>query len=75
MQQAQSGIAIEQAKGQNAQQIEQIKQQFAQSLQAQKDDAAYDREELKGMLQVLIQQMQPPPQLTADVSQDIADND
>jgi hypothetical protein len=73
LQEAQSGIAIEHARGQNSQQLEAIKQQFQQSLQAQKDDAAYDREELKGMLQVLIQQMQPPPVLAQAVNEDITE--
>jgi hypothetical protein len=72
LQEAQSGIAVEQARGQNAQALEAIKAQTAQALQAMKDDAAYNREELKAMKEMLIQQMQPPPQLAQSVSEDIA---
>jgi hypothetical protein len=43
-------------------------------LQSQKDDGAQDREELKGMIALLLQKMQPPPQLAADVSQDIQEH-
>jgi isocitrate dehydrogenase kinase/phosphatase len=72
LQEAQSGIAVEQARGQNAQALEAIKAQTAQALQAMKDNAAYDREELKAIKEMLIQQMQPPPQLAQSVSEDIA---
>jgi hypothetical protein len=85
LQEAQSGIAQEQAKGQtaaqietikgqNAQQLESIKSQMAAMLQEMKDSAAHDREELKSWTQITLQKMQPPPQLASEVSKDSAQN-
>lgn len=53
-------------------QVEAMRQETARILQEMKDAAAYDREELKGAIELLKQQMQPPPQLSASVSEDIA---
>lgn len=72
LQEAQSGIAAEQVKGENARALEAMRQEAAQALQAMKDAGAYDREELKAIKEMLIQQMQPPPQLAQSVSEDIA---
>lgn len=74
LQEAQSGLQKAQIDAQAKQQIEALKAQSAQALQAAKDAAAYDREELKGMVQMLMKQMQPPPQLAADVAGDVAQN-
>lgn len=56
---------------QSGAQVEAIKQEGARMLQEMKDAAAYDREELKGAIQLLSQKMQPPPVLAADVAQDM----
>lgn len=53
-------------------QVEAMRQETARLIQEMKDAAAYDREELKGAIELLKQQAAPPPQLAADVSQDIA---
>jgi len=84
LQEAKSGQAVEQARGQNAQQLEAMraesaqtmqamKDQAAASLQAMKDDAAHDREELKAWKDIMLQKMQPPPQLAAEVSGNTAE--
>lgn len=69
LQQAQSGIAQEQVKGENARQLEAIKSQMAAMLQEMKDSAAHDREELKSWTQITLQKMQPPPELSSEVSE------
>lgn len=73
-QEMQSGAQAEQFKAESAQQMELLKRETALMLQAAKDDSAQDREELKGMIAMLIQQMQPPPQLAAAVSEDMAED-
>lgn len=76
LQEAQSGVQSEmmklQAQAQAQAQIEGMRQQTAQMLQAMKDEAAYNREELNALKDILLQKMQPPPQLAQSVSQDIA---
>jgi len=85
LQKAQSGIAVEQAKGANAQQLEAMrtesahmmqamKDESARALQAMKDDGAYDREELKAMNALLLQRMQPPPVLAGEVAEDMSES-
>lgn len=84
LQEAQSGIAVEQAKGQNSQALEAMRQESAQvmqamkdeaaaSLQAQKDSAAHDREEMKAWTAIQLQKMQPPPALEAEVSENVSE--
>ena len=86
LQEAQSGIQAEQVKGQNAlqlestkaqaaAQVEAIKQQAAQAIQQMKDEAAHDREELKAWTQITLQKMQPPPELSTAVAEDIKEED
>lgn len=70
-QQMQEALQSEQMKYQAQQQIEMIRQQTALQIAEMNNDAKRDVEELKGMVQMLIQQMQPPPQLAANVSQDL----
>lgn len=74
LQAAQSGLQKAQIDAQAKTQIEAVKAQGASALQESKDAAAYDREELKGMVQMLMKQMQPPPALAADVAGDVAEN-
>ena len=73
-QEMQSGAQVEQFKAESAQQMELLKRETALMLQAAKDDSAQDREELKGMIALLIQQSAPPPQLAAEVSQDMSES-
>ncbi len=74
-----------QAAGQEIQQLRQALQQAQSQMQTEllksqtqirvaelNNDAKRDIEELKGMVQLLIQQMQPPPSLTANVMDDLA---
>jgi len=61
LQQAQSGA-----------QIEMLKRETALMLQKMKDEAAQDREELKGVIELLKSQMQPPPMLAQAVAQDLS---
>jgi hypothetical protein len=79
LQEAKSGQAVEQARGQNAQQLEAMRSESAQimqamkdqaaaAMQAQKDDAAHDREEMKAWTAIQLQKMQPPPALAAEVA-------
>ena len=85
LQKAQSGVMVEQARGQNAQQGEAMRAQAAQALQAMKDeaarvlqamkdDAAHDREELKAWKDIVLQKMQPPPALSAEVAENAQDS-
>lgn len=82
LQKAQSGMAAEQMRGENAKEMESLKMLAAQQaqaakdesahmLQAMKDEAAYDREQLKTLKELVLQQMQPAPQLEAAVSEDM----
>jgi len=84
LQEAKSGQAVEQLRGQNAQQMEAMraesamnmqamKDQAAQALQSMKDDAAHDREEMKAWTAIKLQTMQPPPALEAEVGQNTAE--
>lgn len=73
-QEMQSNAQAEQFKADQAQQMELLKRETALMLQAAKDDSAQDREELKGMIALLIQQSAPPPQLAAEVSQDMSES-
>lgn len=61
LQQAQQGMALEQ-----------MKLQAQAEIAALKEQAAYDREELKGLLDLLKSQLQPPPQLAANVQEDMS---
>lgn len=70
-QQMQEALQSEQMKYQAQQQIEMIRQQTALQIAEMNNDAKRDVEELKGMVQMLIQQMQPPPQLAQNVAQDL----
>lgn len=83
LQKAQNGVAVEQMRGANAQQLEAMRQsgaadlqsinaELAKALQAMKDEAAYNREEMKAFKEVILQKMQPPPQLAGEVSKDMA---
>ena len=52
-------------------QIEAFKRDTALMLQAAKDESAQDREELKGVIELLKQQIMPPPQLAAAAAEDL----
>jgi hypothetical protein len=71
LQEAQSGAQSEQMKYQAQYAIESLKQQTAMQIAEMNNDAKRDVEELKGMVQMLIQQMQPPPMLADNVAQDL----
>lgn len=85
LQQAKSGALVEQMRGENAKDLEalrmlaaqhaqELKDQAAKELQAMKDEAAYDREQLKTLKELVLQQMQPAPQLEAAVSEDMTES-
>ena len=71
LQQAQQAMQGDQAKAQQAMQIEAFKRDTALMLQAAKDESAQDREELKGVIELLKQQIMPPPQLAAATAEDL----
>jgi hypothetical protein len=82
LQKAQSGIQKAQIDAQTKMALEQMKQQteamrqdYAQALQAMRDEAAYDRQELAGVVTLLSKQIAPPQVLAADVDGDIAEED
>lgn len=52
-----------------------IQTESQERIAAMNNTAKMDVEELKGMIAILIEKMQPPPMLAADVAQDIAQND
>lgn len=70
LQEAQSGIQQEQAKAQTILQKAQIDAQSRERVAEINADTKRDVEELKGLVAMLIQQMQPPPQLAQEVAQD-----
>ena len=72
LQKAQSGVAVEQMRGQNAQAMEAMRGELQQTLQAMKDAAAHNREELKTLTQLALQEMQPPPAMAAEVAENVA---
>ena len=74
-QEAQQGLQVKQFEAQARERLAQIQASYAAQLQAAKDDAAFDREELKAMKDLMGKQIVPPQALTADVDQDIASND
>jgi hypothetical protein len=51
--------------------IEQMRQQTTLAKTEMDNDAKRDIEELKGVVQMLMQQMMPPPQLASNVAQDL----
>jgi hypothetical protein len=73
MQEVQSKAQADAAKYESAQTLEMIRSQTQLQLAEMNNDAKQDVEELKGMIAMLIQQMQPPPQLAAAVSEDMAE--
>lgn len=64
LQEAQTGIEKERLKAESAEKIAQINA-----------EAKLDAEELKGWIQLMVQQMQPPPQLTAAVAEDMGETE
>lgn len=86
LQEAQSGIQAKQIDAQSRAQVEQMRQEGAkmleamrlqsqQAMEASKDDRERDMNELKAWLAVTLQQMQPPPQLSAEVAGDVGESD
>jgi hypothetical protein len=72
-QEMQSGAQAEAMKAQNAQQIELLKRETAMLLQDLKNDGAQNQQELRGIIELLKAQIQPPQQLAAEVSQDMTE--
>lgn len=86
LQKAQAGTEREQIKGDYMLQLEQMKQAAALQIEQQKaqiqlaiedmkGQVSKDVAELNGVIQILLQKMQPPPELAADVSQDLKEDD
>ena len=73
LQEAQSGVQAKQVEVQGKAQLAQMQGAFDSAMQRAKDDAAYDREELKGMIELIKAQIQPPPALVAEVEEDMAE--
>jgi hypothetical protein len=73
LQEAQSGMALKQFEAQVQTKIESEREMTKRYIAELNADAAQDREELKGLVQLLIQQMQPPPQLAQEVFQDMSE--
>jgi hypothetical protein len=59
------------AEAQQGMQAEMIRAQTQLAIARENNDAKRDVEELKGMVQLLLQQMQPPPMLAAEVAGDM----
>lgn len=75
LQQASQEIQALRAQLQEAQgglQVEQLKAQTQLMIAEMNNDAKRDVEELKGMVSLLLQQMQPPPMLSSAVAQDMS---
>lgn len=66
-----SHVAAQQAQMQ--QETERARIESAERIAAMNNDTKRDIVELQGMIQMLIQKMEPPPELAADVSEDLKD--
>jgi hypothetical protein len=71
LQEAQGGMAQAQLEGQIKLAIEQERRTTALAVEESRKDGAYDIAELKTLLEIILQKMQPPPKLSQAVSQDI----
>jgi len=71
LQKLQSGIVAKQIDAQSRQAVEALKADTAVLIARIDADRAQDREELKGLIALLKQKMQPPPQLAEAVSEDM----
>jgi len=56
-------------------QTAQIDGQIKLALEQMKEEAAYDREEIKGLIALMTQAMQPPPELASAVSEDMSEGE
>jgi hypothetical protein len=72
LQEAQSGMAVEQFKAQAQGQIEQMREETKRYIAELNNDTKRDTEELKGMVSLLLQKLQPPPQLAGEVAGDMS---
>lgn len=75
IQELQSGVAVKQIEIQGRQATEALKAETAVKIAEIQADAAHDREELKGLIQMILQKMQPPPALEQAVAEDMAENE
>ena len=84
LQEAQSGMAVEQFKAQQQGMLAQFEAQQTAQIEHEREatkryiaelnaDNKQDIAELTGMVQLLLQKMQPPPQLASEVSKDISE--
>lgn len=73
LQESQSGMAVKQLDAQVRMQIAALQAESAERIAAVQADAAHDREELKGLVSMLLQKMQPPPALTNAVADDMSE--
>lgn len=75
LQEAQSGIQAKQIDAQVRAYVAELQANTQQEVARINADSKQDVEELKGMVAMLLQRMQPPPQLTAAASEDMAENE
>lgn len=75
LQQAQSGIQAKQIDAQVRTYVAEIQAQSQQEVARINADSRQDVEELKGMVSLLLQKMQPPPMLAGAVAEDIAEGE
>ena len=66
-------MQIAQMREETARYVAELNAQAAQQREELKADATHDVEELKGMVQLLLQKMQPPPMLVQAVAEDISE--
>jgi hypothetical protein len=74
LQEAQSGMAVEQMKQSFQMQIEADREATKRYVAELNADAKRDTEELKGMVSLLLQKLQPPPMLGAEVAGDLQES-
>lgn len=75
LQEAQSGMAVKQLDAQVKAHIAQVQSDTQVQVAQINAEARQDVAELTGLVQLLLQKMQPPPQLAAAVSEDIGENE
>lgn len=75
LQEAQSGVAAKQLETESRERIAAAQEETKRYVADANNEVKHDIAELSGMVQILIQNMQPPPQLATEVGQDLAKND
>jgi hypothetical protein len=73
LQEAESGMAVKRMEIESRERIEAARIESAERIAAENSDVKRDVAELAGVVQLLLQKMQPPPALAAEVAKDLGE--